>query len=170
MPSWFVWPPPAAPAALPPCAPGTVGAQFQMVRETKYMAQLLVPAHQPALLPAGTLGSLPNPLQGQGGDTFPSGAEGKGQTGTNKWLEVAEPSLGVTAESEQALLRRSRAWNAGSGFQGGFWGAVVGQSPELPLPTGLSKSSKFFWISLPSLGVQRDFWWGRLQTMLRHEY
>lgn len=35
------------------------------------LPQLLVPAHQPALLDAGTLGSLPNPLQGKELTHFP---------------------------------------------------------------------------------------------------
>lgn len=58
------------------------------------LTQLLVPAYQPGLLDAGTLGSLPNALQGKGANTFPSVAQGKGQMG----LEVAGPSLRVTAE------------------------------------------------------------------------
>lgn len=106
--SWFVWPPPAAPAVQFSPSSWHRGSSLSNGQRQKMwpLPQLPVPAHQAALLDARTLGSIPNPLQGKQANTFPSVAGWKGQTGSDKWLELAGPPLGVTVEMEHALLKR----------------------------------------------------------------
>lgn len=74
------------------------------------LPQLLVPAHQPALLDAGTLGSLPNPLQGKELTHFPlclSGRDKQRVISGWRWQGLLSESLQKQSCRNRALLRRS---------------------------------------------------------------
>lgn len=115
--SGFVGLPPTAPAALP--SSWHSGSHFQMVKEAKNVATSPAICSCLSARPAGCrdTGMTPNALQGKplthfplchrrrdkATHTFPSVPQEKGKTG----LEVAGPSLRVTAETGQALLKGS---------------------------------------------------------------
>lgn len=81
--------PPTAPPVLP-----VLLARYELTfkqskgQKTRPLPQLLLPAHRPALLGAGAVGALPNPLQAKQVNTFLSAIR-VALEGTNREQEVA---------------------------------------------------------------------------------
>lgn len=80
-----------------------------MAKEAKNVATSPATCSCSSASPAGCrdTGITPKSTAGKGANTFPSVSQWKGQTESDKWLEVAGPSLRVAAETE--LQKQSTA-------------------------------------------------------------